>query len=343
VKTASTRRSPELAQAISDSVADDNVFTTPETELELYGPKLAEVTPEACTEALRAAWSVPQRHVLVVGNAQIEGDAPAAVAQAYERAKAEPVAAPAKIAEAAFSYTEFGPAGTVTESRRVEDLDATLITFANGVRLNLKKTDFEANQVHVAVRIGNGQLTEPKNQPGLSVFCHEHLYRWRAGRHSADDLQRLLAGKTLGTNFAVNDDAIALSGSTNRETCCSSCSCSPRTSRIRHRPEALRQIRKAIEPYYNQLAHVRRDRSCSKCRDCWRARRSFWACRRASSVAQPHAGRVEGVARAATGRGCVEIAIVGRHRPRRHGGRRGAHIGALPMRGERPASRPSAW
>ncbi|HNW42439.1 MAG TPA: insulinase family protein, partial [Opitutaceae bacterium] len=42
VKTASTRRSPELAQAISDSVADDNVFTTPETELELYGPKLAE-------------------------------------------------------------------------------------------------------------------------------------------------------------------------------------------------------------------------------------------------------------------------------------------------------------
>jgi len=257
VKTASTRRSPDLAMAISDSVADDNVFTSPETDLALYAPQLAEVTPETCTEALRSAWAVPQRHVLVVGNAQIEGDAPTVVAQAYERAHAEAVAAPEKIADAAFAYTDFGPAGTVAESRRVEDLDATLVTFANGVRFNFKKTDFEANQVHVSVRIGNGQLAEPKDQTGLSVFATSTFVAGGLGRHSADDLQRLLAGRTLGLNFAVNDDALVLSGTTNREDLLLQLQLiAAHITDPGYRPEALRQIRKAIEPYYNQLAHV---------------------------------------------------------------------------------------
>ncbi len=256
VKTASTRRSPELAQAIVSSVVDEHVFTAPEAELALYQPALAHLTTAACTAALREAWAAPRRFVTVVGNAPIAGDAPAAIAQVYAQSCAVAVAAPPRVAEQPFAYTDFGPVGTVVATRRVEDLDATLITFANGVRLNLKKTDFEANKVHVSIRLGTGQLVESPAQAGVATLADKTFLAGGLGRHSADDLQRLLAGKTVGFSFAVDDDALTLGGSTNREDLLLQLQLL--TAYIvdpGYRPEALRQAQKLFDIQYNHLAH----------------------------------------------------------------------------------------
>ena len=40
-------------------------------------------------------------------------------------------------------YRDFGPPGAVASRTHVDDLDFTEVAFANGVRLNLKKTTFE--------------------------------------------------------------------------------------------------------------------------------------------------------------------------------------------------------
>ncbi|MCC5022018.1 MAG: insulinase family protein [Candidatus Synoicihabitans palmerolidicus] len=61
VRRASTRRSSGLAMGILSSIADENVFTTPETNFELMMPALDEVTIEACDAAFRAAWDTPHR------------------------------------------------------------------------------------------------------------------------------------------------------------------------------------------------------------------------------------------------------------------------------------------
>jgi zinc protease len=39
------------------------------------------------------------------------------------------------------------------------------------VRVNLKRTDFQKNSIYVGARFGNGQLTQPKDKPGLSFFA----------------------------------------------------------------------------------------------------------------------------------------------------------------------------
>ena len=216
-KTASTRRSEELASGLVQILVDGNVFTAPADDQKLYAPALATVTVAQCTEALRAAFASPGRFVSVMGNAKIEGDAVTAITAAYEKSSVSAVSAPEQLAEAKFAYTDFGPAGAVKEKKHVEDLDLTLVTFANGVRLNLKKTDFEANQIHVSVRVGTGQLTEPKSQPGLSFFTSSTFSAGGLGKHSVDDLQRILAGKTVGAEFRVGGDALNFGGSTNRE------------------------------------------------------------------------------------------------------------------------------
>jgi zinc protease len=50
----------------------------------------------------------------------------------------------------------------------LQDLGITQIDFANGVRLNLKKTDFKKNEVLVNIAFGTGRSGEPHNLPGLS-------------------------------------------------------------------------------------------------------------------------------------------------------------------------------
>jgi len=212
-KGASTRHSNELASSLVQALTEGSVFTSPADDQSLFTPALDKVTVAQCADALRAAFAAPGRFVSVMGNAKIDSSSTTAEVQittAYEKSATVAVAAPEQVAEAKFGYTDFGPAGAIKEKKHIDDLDLTLVTFANGVRLNLKKTDFEANQIHVALRIGTGQLTEPKDKPGLSFFATTTFTAGGLGQHSVDDLQRILAGKTVQIGFQVREDALAL-------------------------------------------------------------------------------------------------------------------------------------
>ena len=61
----------------------------------------------------------------------------------------------------------FGKPGTVAEDSSIADLGVRTIRFANNVRLNIKKTDFEDGKVRFIVRLGDGMLDLPKDEPGL--------------------------------------------------------------------------------------------------------------------------------------------------------------------------------
>lgn len=49
---------------------------------------------------------------------------------------------------------------------RLADIDTRLVTFANNVHLNIKKTTFAKNTVQVSVRVGHGNLDFPKRHSG---------------------------------------------------------------------------------------------------------------------------------------------------------------------------------
>jgi zinc protease len=260
VKTAPTRRSDELAGEIADSLIERDVFTSPADDLALYGPALDRVSAAECAEALRLAWRSQGRYVFVAGNAAIVGDANAAVADAYSKSLATSVAEGDAQAKSAWAYADFGPAGAVASRTHVDDLDITQVTFANGVRLNLKKTDFEANTVHVAARLGTGQLTEPAaKEPGLSAFTGLTFSAGGLGKHSVDDLTRILAGRTVGVQFASTLDAFAMSGETNREDLALEFQLlAASIADPGYRPEALREARKRIESEYLKFDHTTR-------------------------------------------------------------------------------------
>ncbi len=258
VRTASTRRSPNLADEITEDVIDRSVVTHPTTDLALYQPALAKITPDDCAAALRAAWSeMKGRKIFISGNFTPAPPTSETVVTAYNTSHATAVAAPEKTEQAAFAYTHFGDPGEVAKTQKVTDLGSTLLEFKNGVHLNLKQTDFEAGRIRVSVRVGGGTLTMPVDKPGLSLLANVAFTAGGLGQHSMDDLQRILAGKTLGLGFNAGSDAFVFSASTNRDDLLLQLQlfCAFLTD-PGYRPESIRQVHKAADQIYERLAHT---------------------------------------------------------------------------------------
>ena len=257
VSTAPTRRSNALADELAEDLIDRAVPTHPSADLALYQPALAKITPEDCAIALRSAWSEANgREIFVSGNVTLP-EAPQTIAAAYRTSHAVPVSAQAKTEQEAFAYTNFGAPGKVVKQDSVADLGATLIQFSNGVRLNLKPTDFEAGRIRLSVRVGGGLLTIPPDQSGLGVLANVAFTAGGLGRHSVDDLQHLLAGKTIGLAFSAGPDAFEFNGETNRADLLLQLQLfSAYLTDPGYRPESLRQLHKSADQLYAQLAHT---------------------------------------------------------------------------------------
>jgi zinc protease len=284
VKTAPTRRSPNLAHEIAEGLNQREVLTSPADDLALFKPVLEKITVADCLNGLREAWATGQCNLLVAGNAVIGAERPAApslatvasgaqreytvppfapdspealIAAAFEKSRATAVTAPAAETDLAWAYTHFGEPGQVTRREHLADLDLELITFANGIRLNLKKTPFQAGVVRLMARVGTGLLTEPPTQRGLSAFAAATFDAGGLGRHSVDDLRRIFAGKNVSAQFGTASDALVFnSATTPGDLLLNLQFLAAKITDPGYRPEALRQVRKGIDQLYLSFAHT---------------------------------------------------------------------------------------
>lgn len=124
----------------------------------------------------------------------------------YKASRAIAVAAPTRRDDKAFAYTEFGAAGTIVDDRQIADLGIRTVRFANGVLLNLKKTDFEDNRVRYSLRIDGGQLHFGKENAPLARLMSSAYVSGGLEEHDIDDLRSLLAGTTVSAAFSVAGD-----------------------------------------------------------------------------------------------------------------------------------------
>lgn len=214
-KSAETRKSRELADLIVQSLAENKVFTHPARELPRLKAALEAITPERCHEVWQQGFASRDLMVFAAGNL-VPPPNGETLEEALTRGLSEKIEPPQETDNAVFAYTDFGSAGTVVERREVDDLGLTLVSFSNGVRLTLKPTDFKKDEVLVQVMLGSGKLSLPPNQPGLEFYTSRVFELGGLGKHSVDDLKRVLAGKTASVKFMVGEDAFALGGETTR-------------------------------------------------------------------------------------------------------------------------------
>jgi len=211
VAQADARTHQAYAAAILQTVGQPDFVTTPAQRLALYERIAPSITVDQVNAAFRALWtgSAPLFHL----SAKEQLD-PARIASAFTDSRKVAVAAPVARAAVAFAYDNFGQPGRIVEDRRIADLGIRTIRFANNVRLNIKRTDFEVGRVSFVTRLAGGQLALPRDKPGLGMMVSALSALGATGKHSFDDIRTLSAGRLLTPGVAMSDDALVSAGST---------------------------------------------------------------------------------------------------------------------------------
>ena len=211
--SASTRSNSALMSAVFEMLRDDLVPASPENALERLEAFIPLITPESVMAALRRE-AVPLKDPLIrfQGRKEPQGGAKA-IRDAWNIAMREKVRQGTVAAPGAFAYTDFGPLGTIASDIREPALGIRQIRFTNGVRLNVKRTDLAKERVSVRLAIDGGDFLNTRSNP-LATEMVSFLADGGLGKHSQDELQTILAGRTVSTSMDTNAEAFVASGDT---------------------------------------------------------------------------------------------------------------------------------
>jgi zinc protease len=256
VQTAPSRDSRQLGEEIIRKLNDHEVILSPAQEMALYGPALQAMTLDEANTALRQLWNRPRRLVELVG--VIEPGLPAEQAQQqlqalYQANEAKPPAAWVATETAPFPYLEMPATPAEIISRdHFAAIGVERVTFNNGITLNIKPTDFQANQLLLSAQFGRGRQNEPVD--GLALVSESFMRESGIGKLSKEQLAEALAGTNIALDFKVGPESFSFNGSSLRGELATL------LQLLRHRlhdpvfqPEPFRRSRESLRRMYDQL------------------------------------------------------------------------------------------
>ena len=211
---APTRKTPQLANEIVQTLDDDEVVTSPAEDLALFTQEVKGLRAETVNAALKQMFSGSGPLVFMSSPDPVDGGE-AALNQTFQLAQAAPVKPPEVDLAKAWPYDHFGAPGKVAEQKTIADLGVTQVRFANGVRLTVKPTKFRDNEVMVRVRVGHGLLDLPTNRVSPVVWASRGAFVDGGLKDlTAQQIDQILASKIVGAEFQPDEDAFLLQGST---------------------------------------------------------------------------------------------------------------------------------
>ncbi len=218
VKKASTRNSRALARNIINSVNNNRVFQSPDQEKTLFAPVVNSATLKDIHESFKKTWEPEHRLVLISGNAKIsstKNDPKDIILSTFNKSRNIKVLPPDEKKSVAFPYLpEPKKRGRIIAKTRIDDLKIVQVDFENGVRLNLKKTDFKADEVKVLLSFGLGRSAEPSDKAGLAALSEAVINESGFASLEKDDVERALAGKNTDVFFEIDQDKFSFNGTT---------------------------------------------------------------------------------------------------------------------------------
>ncbi|MEL7217644.1 MAG: insulinase family protein, partial [Pseudomonadota bacterium] len=213
VKASETRANGAYVGQALSLVANDRIPTTPQYRLANYERFEQLVSPESVHQALLAdVGSLENPLIRFQGRTAPEGGEEALRA-AFADAMALPIAAPIDNGPLKFAYTDFGDPGEVVSDTVDDRLGIRKIRFANGVRLNLKSTDIREDRISWRMSLDGGSLLNTKSDP-LKTAMVGSLGNGGLGKHSQDELQTVLAGRSVGVRLNTNAEVFSFRGGT---------------------------------------------------------------------------------------------------------------------------------
>jgi len=218
VKKMPTKNSKMLARIVIKDLNNERVTMSPEQEKNFLVPIINSITLKDAHDAFKNAWSSDHRLIMVTGNAEItaKNNTPEnMIYEVFDRSSKVKVSRPSEIKPAVFPYlAEPEKKGKIINRTEIPDLGIVQIDFDNGVRLSLKQTDFEADEVLVNLSFGFGRSAEPANMAGLAELSKKVINESGLGSLKKDELKRAMAGKNTNVSFGFDEDCFFFKGTT---------------------------------------------------------------------------------------------------------------------------------
>ena len=208
---ADTRSNAALAASILSVVDEDKILPTPQFQLDLFREIVPGITLAEINAEFRRNWAGSKPLVFVSDKKPVRE---AEVASTLAQSRKVAVLPQKDTGRIRFAYDNFGKPGTVVADSRIADLGVRTVRFANNVRLNIKRTDFEKGAVRYSVRVAGGQLAIPRDKAGLNLLIDASIPLAGLEKHSAEDLKQIMAGHGVRPGFNLAPDAIVAQGRT---------------------------------------------------------------------------------------------------------------------------------
>lgn len=252
-KAADTRSNAVFVGAALGLASDERVPTTPEYALASFEQFAPEITPEAVWQAMREdAAPLTEPLIRFEGRTAPEGGE-AALRAAFDDGMKLAITAPVDNGPLAFGYSDFGPAGKVVSDTTEPRLGFREIRFANGVRLTLKKTDVRKDRIAFTMAVDGGDLMNTREAP-MAVYLASSLPAGGLGKHSADELASVLAGRSVSFDLDSDTDAFTASSTTTpRDLALQMQVLAATLTDPGYRPEGVERFRKNIDNFFNTL------------------------------------------------------------------------------------------
>ena len=214
VQGEATVLSQARAEQLIGAIDSQAVVATARTVLDNFERNAPLMTPERIGTAMRELFDGSGPRMMLVAPEPVDGGE-TALAAGLAAARA---AAPAvRSADRRVSFDDLPPLGAPgreTSRERIEDLDVTIVRFANGSSLTFKRTAFEQGSVLVRLRFGRGLSGLAPDRPSLAWLGGLVAPSGMAGL-DLEGMERLLTGRRMALAFRVEEDAFALGGQTN--------------------------------------------------------------------------------------------------------------------------------
>jgi zinc protease len=250
---AATRSNASFVAASINLLQNDKLPTTPQSGLERFNAYAPRITPAKVLAALKREL-VPLSDPLI----RFEGRTPPkggakAIRAAWNTGMAEPLKHESEAKLSGFGYTDFGPPGKIVSDTTEPKLGIREIVFANGLRLNLKPTDLQKDRIAVSLNIDGGEMLDTKTHP-LATAMAAALPVGGLGKHSYDDLQSILAGRSVTFAFGDGERTFRMGGATTpRDLDLQLELLAAAISDPGYRPQGEAQYRRNIENFFASL------------------------------------------------------------------------------------------
>jgi len=218
VKRSDSRKSKALARSIIRGLNANRVFQSPGQRKSLLAPFILSFSQKDVHEAFRESWASGHRLVQLSGNIDLRGDNDdyeKKIRAAYLKSTRVKVKKPFEAEVERFPYlSKPHRNGKIVRKNIIPDLEISQFDFENGLRLNLKQTEFEPNSISFCLAFGPGISGEPIDRPGLSKISGRVINESGFGRLTKGQVERALAGKSTRLWFGMDDVRFFFKGKT---------------------------------------------------------------------------------------------------------------------------------